>query len=122
MKVHGSLITQLMYSIAKIPWRYKWRTGSELINGGTSDLVGIWAPSNIRIGVSYAVHDRLTLGFGTSKFDVLQDFNWKVALLRQTRGNEMPVSVSYYGNFTIDADNKQTILPETRIAIPFFIR
>ncbi|MGB5270217.1 DUF5777 family beta-barrel protein [Eudoraea sp.] len=80
------------------------------INGGTNDLVGIWAPSNIRIGVSYAVHDRLTLGFGTTKFDRLQDFNWKVALLRQTRGNEMPVSVSYYGNFTIDARSKENFV------------
>ncbi len=74
-----------------------------LINGGVSDLGGIWGSSNIRIGVSYAVHDRVTLGFGTTKNDVLQDFNWKVALLRQTRGNEVPVSVTYYGNFTIDA-------------------
>ena len=85
-----------------------------LINGGTADLAGIWANSNIRIGVSYAVHDRLTLGFGTSKFNVMQDFNWKVALLRQTRGNEMPVSVSYYGNFAIDASNKQFATDQAR--------
>lgn len=77
------------------------------INGGTADLAGIWARSNIRIGVSYAVHDRLTLGFGTSKFNVMQDFNWKAALLRQTRTKKVPVSVSYYGNFAINADNKQ---------------
>ncbi len=77
-----------------------------LINGGTNDLAGFWAPSNIRIGLSYAIHERLTIGYGTTKFDRLQDFNWKVALLRQTRSNKMPVSVSYYGNFTVDARTK----------------
>ena len=58
-----------------------------LLDGGENDLVGIWAPSNIRIGVSYAVHDRITVGFGTTKFNRLQDFNWKLAILRQTRSN-----------------------------------
>lgn len=69
----------------------------------TNDMAGFWAPSNIRIGVSYGIHERLTIGYGTTKFNRLQDFNWKVALLRQTRSNSMPFSVSYYGNFTIDA-------------------
>ncbi len=78
-----------------------------LVNGGTNDLAGFWAPSNIRIGLSYAIHERLTIGYGTTKFDRLQDFNWKVALLRQTRSNKMPVSVSYYGNFTVNAREKE---------------
>ncbi|MBT8273831.1 MAG: hypothetical protein KJO77_08495, partial [Bacteroidia bacterium] len=79
-----------------------------LINGGTNDLAGFWAPSNIRIGLSYAILDRLTVGFGTTKFDRLQDFNWKVAIFRQTRSDRIPVSVSYYGNFTIDARTKES--------------
>lgn len=78
-----------------------------LINGGTNDMLGFWGPSNIRIGVAYAVHDRVTLGFGTTKFDRLQDFNWKVGILNQTRSDRMPVSVSYYGNFTIDARRRE---------------
>jgi hypothetical protein len=78
-----------------------------LINEGTNDMLGFWAPSNIRMGVAYAVHDRLTLGFGTTKFDRLQDFNWKVGILNQTRSGRVPVSVSYYGNFTIDARKKE---------------
>jgi len=77
------------------------------INGGTNDLVGIWAPSNIRIGLNYSITDFLTVGFGTTKFDRLQDFNWKLALLRQTRSDRIPVNVSYYGNFTIDARTKE---------------
>ena len=78
-----------------------------LINGGTNDLAGIWAPSNIRIGLAYSVHDRLTIGFGTTKFDRLQDFNWKVGILQQTRSDRIPVNVSYYGNFVIDARSRE---------------
>jgi len=77
------------------------------IDGGRNDLAGFWAPSNIRIGLSFAPHERVTLGFATVKFDRLQDFNWKVAILRQTRSNKMPVSVSYYGNFVVDARNRE---------------
>jgi hypothetical protein len=71
-----------------------------------NDLAGFWGDTNIRIGLSYGIHERLTIGYGTTKFNRLQDFNWKVALLRQTRSNSMPVSVTYYGNFTIDARKK----------------
>ena len=77
------------------------------INGGDNDMAGFWAPSNIRIGLTYAIHERLTIGYGTTKFNRLQDFNWKVALLRQTQSGSMPISVSYYGNFTIDARSKE---------------
>jgi len=104
--------TNVLYSKNTMEIQMAHRFG--LINGGTADLAGIWANSNIRIGVSYAVHDRVTLGFGTSKFNVMQDFNWKVALLRQTRGNEMPVSVSYYGNFAIDASSNSFATDQAR--------
>jgi len=70
----------------------------------TNSLGGIYGDgANIRIALSYALHERLTVGYGTTKNNRLQDFNWKAALLRQTRSNSMPFSVTYYGNFTIDA-------------------
>ena len=75
----------------------------------TNTLAGIYGDgANIRIALSYAILDRLTIGFGTTKNSRLQDFNWKAALLRQTRSNSMPVSVTYYGNFTIDARPEST--------------
>ena len=78
-----------------------------LINSPSgNDLAGFWGDSNIRIGLAYGIHERLTIGYVTTKFNRFQDFNWKVALLRQTRSNSMPISVSYYGNFTIDARKK----------------
>ncbi len=76
--------------------------------GNTNDLVGFWGAANIRIAVSYAVHDRLTIGFGTTKYNRYQDFNWKAGILRQTRSDKMPVSVTYYGNFVINAQSKDT--------------
>ena len=93
-----------------------------LINGGENDLAGFWAPSNIRIGLAYGIHERLTIGYGTTKFDRLQDFNWKVGILKQTRSGKMPVSVSYYGNFVIDARKKDaTITTLSGSTIPRFI-
>lgn len=78
-----------------------------LINGGENDLAGIWGATNIRIAFAYSITDRITVGYGTTKDNRLQDFSLKGAILRQTRGNEMPVSVTYYGNFTIDARKKE---------------
>jgi len=73
---------------------------------GTNDMVGFWGASNIRIGVAYSITDRIAVGFGTTKDYRLQDFNLKGAILQQTRSNKMPLSVSYYGNFTMDARSK----------------
>lgn len=70
-----------------------------LVNG-TNDMIGIWAPSNIRIALNYSVTDRITVGFGTTKDARLLDFSLKAAIFRQTVSNEMPFSVTYYGNFT----------------------
>ena len=40
-------------------------------NNGYSDLYGLFAPSNIRIGFSYSVLDNLMLGFGITKIKFL---------------------------------------------------
>ena len=96
--------TNVLFSKNTLEVQMQHRFG--LVNGGTNDLAGFWAPSNIRMGLAYAIHDRLTIGFGTTKFDRLQDFNWKVGLLSQTRSDKIPVSVAYFGNFVIDARKK----------------
>ncbi len=75
---------------------------------GGDELAGIYGLGNIRIGLAYAIHDRLTIGFGTTKDNKYQDFNWKVGILRQTRSGKIPVSVSYYGNFVVDARRGRT--------------
>ena len=97
--------TDIVFNKKTLEFTISHRFGT--FNGGNNDLVGLWAPSNIRIGLAYAPHDRVTLGFGTTKFDRLQDFNWKIGLLRQTRSGRVPVNISYYGNFVIDARSKE---------------
>jgi len=77
-----------------------------LVDGGTNDVFGLWAPTNIRLALSYSLTDWLTVGVGTTKDGRMQDFNAKVALLRQTRSNSMPINVTYYGNFGVDARTK----------------
>lgn len=77
------------------------------LNSDKNDLAGIWGNSNIRLGLAYGIHERVTIGFGTTKNNRYQDFNVKVAILRQTRSNSMPLSVSYYANWTIDARPKE---------------
>jgi len=96
--------TNRVYSKGTIEMVMNHRFG--LVNG-TNDMIGIWAPADIRIGVNYSVTDRITLGFGTTKDNRLQDFSLKGALLRQTVDGKMPVSVTYYGNVAVSALPKE---------------
>jgi len=75
---------------------------------GWEDLGGLWGASNIRIGAAYGVHERVTLGFGTTKNRRYQDFSAKVAILRQNRSGKMPVNLTYFGNFVYDAREQST--------------
>ena len=89
--------------------------------GNTNDLGGFWGSANILIGVAYSVHDRVAIGFNTSKYKRYQDFNLKLALLRQTRSEKMPFSLTYYGNFVIDAREKnQGLFVHTQDRYSFF--
>jgi hypothetical protein len=80
---------------------------------GTNDLVGFWGASNIRIALAYSIIDRVAIGFGTTKDYRLQDFNLKGAILRQTRSNKIPLSITYYGNWTVDARQKENFTHTT---------
>jgi len=96
--------TNRVYSKGTIEMIMNHRFG--LVNG-TNDMIGIWAPANIRIALNYSITDRITVGVGTTKDSRLQDFSLKGALLRQTVNNKMPVSVTYYGNMSISALPKE---------------
>lgn len=72
------------------------------LNSEDFDLLGLYAPSNIRIGLSFSLTNNLLVGIGTTKNNKLQDVNWKYAILKQTRSGSIPISVSYYGNVAVD--------------------
>jgi hypothetical protein len=75
------------------------------VDNGKKDIFGLFAPSNIRLGLSYAPINKLFVGAGLTKERMQVDLNAKYALLQQTPG-KIPVSVSYFGNIVIDARNK----------------
>jgi len=77
------------------------------MNNGITDIYGIYAPSNIRLGLNYGLSEKIMLGLGTTKDYKLQDFQWKYLILQQTKSGSMPVSVSYYGNLVLDARNEE---------------
>ena len=95
--------TNVLYTKGTLEMVMNHRFGLVNSGPGANDMIGIWAPANIRIGVNYSITDFITVGLGTTKDNRLQDLNYKIGLLRQTLSNKMPVSVSYYGNVACDA-------------------
>lgn len=71
------------------------------VKKGYEDFWGFFAPSNIRLGVSYVPIDKLQVGIGITKRNMLWDASAKYAIITQTPG-KYPVSASYYGNFAYD--------------------
>ena len=59
---------------------------------------GLYAPSNIRLGVDYGILKNLQIGLGATKDNLLFDGDLKWNFLKQTNSGSVPVSVTYYGN------------------------
>ena len=80
---------------------------------GPSDLFGIYSASaNIRLGINYGITNRLSVGVGVTKDNMLYDFEWKYILLRQTPGKS-PVTVAYYGNVMRSASPNTAFINES---------
>ncbi|MDZ4708597.1 MAG: DUF5777 family beta-barrel protein [Saprospiraceae bacterium] len=76
------------------------------VNQGSKDLFGLFAPSNIRLGLNYSPVNKLFVGAGLTKEKMQVDLNAKFALLKQTTNNKIPVSITYFGNAVLDTRNK----------------
>jgi hypothetical protein len=87
-----------------LEWDMQHRFG--VVEDGIKDLFGLYDPSNIRMGFTYSILERLNLGYGFTKFDRYHDFNIKYLILQQTRDNSMPVSIAYYGVAAINASDE----------------
>jgi hypothetical protein len=74
---------------------------------GYDDFFGVFAASNIRLGVDYVPVDRLLVGFGITKFNNLWDFYGKYAILRQMKGGGSAVSLNYYVNAAVDTRKEE---------------
>ncbi len=77
------------------------------IDNGFSDLFGIYAASNIRLGLQYGITDKLTVGIGTEKNNKFNDLNAKYSIFQQTRTGSMPLALSVHVNFTIDSRDEE---------------
>jgi hypothetical protein len=77
------------------------------------NLFGIYGSANTRIGLNYGITDRLMVGVGTTKDYKLQDISWKYLILQQTEDNNMPVSLSYFGNIVADLRTEDNFGPGT---------
>jgi hypothetical protein len=92
-------------NIAKtLEWDIQHRFGT--LENGSSDLFGVFASSNIRLGFSYTPINRLAVGIGLSKIvrtNPMIDYNLKYKFLQQTRSNSIPVNITYYGDIAEDS-------------------
>jgi hypothetical protein len=89
-----------------LEWNIQHRFGT--VENGSKDLYGIYAASNIRLGFTYTPIERLAVGFGLSKIgnrtgtNPFIDLDVKYKILQQTRKNEMPINLTFYGDMGID--------------------
>lgn len=77
------------------------------IDNGIKDLFGLYGASNIMLAINYSIFDRWMIGFGTEKDKKYQEFYTKVKILGQNRNNSIPVSLSFIGNASINAREKE---------------
>jgi len=83
------------------------------VKNGYDDFYGIYAPSNIRIGMSYVPIEKLIVGFGFSKINLTWDFNAKYALVKQVNSGGWPVSITYFGNVAVDTRPEENFVNGT---------
>ncbi len=76
------------------------------MNNGFSDFFGIYAASNIRLGLQYGITDKFMLSLGTEKNNKLTDLAGKYAIIQQSRDGSRPISLSLYANLAIDGRDK----------------
>lgn len=96
--------TSVTYGAKTLEFVIQHRFGT--MENGISDLWGVYGAANTRLAINYNITNWLQVGMGSAKFYKIQDLQWKLNLLKQTRNNTIPVSVAYYGNFAIDARNE----------------
>jgi hypothetical protein len=79
-----------------------------LVNKGSEDLWGLFGSANIRLGVNYSPKDKLFVGIGITKTNMLLDLNAKYSIITQTK-DKYPVSVTYYGDAAVDTRKEATL-------------
>lgn len=76
------------------------------INNGYSDMYGIFAEANIRLGWAYTPIKNMQLGIGITKENMQWDGNIKYALTRQAVSGGCPISATFYGDMAVSTLKK----------------
>lgn len=71
------------------------------------DLFGIYAPANIRLGLSFGILKNMTVGFGVTKNKMQYDLEWKYKILAQRSGGGCPVTLTYYGDAAMSGSESE---------------
>src|SRR6476620_5347273 len=92
------------------------------IDNGYQDFFGLFAGTNIRFGFNYVPIDKLLVGVSFTEYNLTWEGYAKYALLKQTQGGSIPVSVTYYGNASIDtkSDPNGTLYPHFSDRLMYF--
>ena len=78
------------------------------VNEGISNFFGVFEQANMRFAFTYVPIKDLQIGFGFGNFNMEIDGNVKYAILKETKDNSMPVSVTYYGLMAINTTKAST--------------
>ncbi len=70
------------------------------------DLFGIYAPSNIMLGVDYGLTNKITLHTASEKNLRTQEFAIKLKTLSQSIGNNRLINITYLSKISYNAQNK----------------
>jgi Membrane bound beta barrel domain (DUF5777) len=81
-----------------------------VVKNGVKDFFGLYAPSNIRIGITYVVINKAQIGFGFTKDRLQLDLNGKYAIVQQNKKGGWPVSITWFGNVVLDARPKENFV------------
>lgn len=68
------------------------------INGGSFEAWGLDGGANIRLGLDYSIDGRLMVGIGRSSYQKMVDGFLKYRLLRQTKNNQTPLSITLFSS------------------------
>ena len=77
------------------------------VQNGMDDIFGVYAPSNISMGVGYGVTNKLGVEFQSEKNNKVQELGIKYQIAQQNVSNTMPLSLAYYGNISLDANDTE---------------
>ena len=89
------------------------------IEHGWKDLGGLFASANMLLGLSYVPVKDLQVGFGATNDRMQVVGTLKYALLKQTKDNKMPISVTLFANSVMDTRAKNSSLPIVNVSDRF---